>query len=156
MQTKQSHSIDSLFALILFCIFALTAVISAVMGANVYISSSKQWEKRYESRVCLDYITAKIHSAGEKGAVSVKETEGQRVLVLSENVDNEIYDTYIYCRDGSLCELYCARGIPLSLDSGTEIAKAERVDFDLDGSLLTVSCTDPDGRTEKVYAEVIL
>lgn len=152
---KQHHSIDTLFALILFCVFAMTAVVSAVMGANVYISSSKSAEKTYESRVCLDYITAKVHANGEKGAVSVSEVEGAPALTLSETVDGDPYDTVIYCCGGALRELYSARGIPFSADSGTVIANIQSVDFSIDGNVLTVSCTFTDGRTEKAYTEVI-
>ena len=53
--------------------------------------------------------------------MSIKEKEGQQVLILEERIEGETYETWIYAYNHKLCEAYVARENDVSLESGFEL-----------------------------------
>ena len=54
---RKQHTIDIVFALSLFCVFAVLSLFVVVMGANVYRGISSEMTAGYHMRSSLVYMT---------------------------------------------------------------------------------------------------
>ncbi|MFQ7538557.1 MAG: DUF4860 domain-containing protein [Clostridium sp.] len=90
---KQRHSIDILFSLSLFTVFVICAFLVLLFQTGSYQAIIKQGKR---SSVCihLAYLRAKIRSADEDGAVSVRQLEDTDAIVIHDkkNVLLPIYE----------------------------------------------------------------
>lgn len=174
-------SINILAPLVLFCFFAISAILVILLGAKVYESTIKGSEKNYTAGTAVAYITEKIHRADSKDAVSVGSFDGIPALIISgtnseegkadsdtsetnSSADNnaemagnkrDTETTYIYACNGSLCELTALPDSGASAGDGTPILPVSAFSVSSDnGHIITFSCTDEDGNTASGKAAV--
>ena len=95
----QSHTVDFLFTLSLFCVFAVCAFLVVSMVIKVYRSTARYLEDTYSARTALSYVT--------------------------DEIDGSIYETYIYPDGGYLCELVVRQGTEVFASMGQQILQAE-------------------------------
>ena len=62
MKIKGKHSVDMVFALLLYGLFALLSLLLVLIGAQVYRSIVRQTEARSDTRASLSYVANKIRS----------------------------------------------------------------------------------------------
>ena len=79
MQTQKKHMIDILFPIILFFIFAISAIIVLLLAANVYRSTAKGLTTDYLTGTSLAYVSEKIHQNNEAGAISIGRTSDTQI-----------------------------------------------------------------------------
>ena len=105
---KKKHSVNIIFSILLLGIFALTAVFVAVMGVRVYTNSANKLQENFDTRTSLVYLSEKIRT--NPGGFSVSEVEGRDALVLREEIGGVGYESWIFVKDGRLCELMVVQG----------------------------------------------
>lgn len=151
---EQSHMVDLLFTLALFCVFAASSLIIVIIGADVYGRTAQGLDKNFNLNTALCYVTEKIRQNDTTGAVRLGELEGREALVLDTTVDGQTYYTYIYFHDGALREIYTAKENHVSVDDGQSIV--ELSDFEIRrraADLFRFSAVSEDGmRAETVVA----
>ena len=109
----------SLFLIV--AIFALMALLTVVLGAGVYRSVVGRGEVNHEARTAMAYVTGKLRA--NTGEVSLEKTEvGHDMLVLSEEIGGELYETRIYAHEGTLYEVFAAADIAFAPEEGQPIA----------------------------------
>lgn len=144
---RQRSTIQIIFPILLFCVFAVSAILVVTLGARVYSSTVKSSEKNYSARTSLSYITEKIHQNDSSGVISVS----QDTLVLSR--DN--YSTSIYVYEGNLCELTAEKGADLPPDSGTILMPLKELSIErVNRHLLSITCTEEDGTARRALVSV--
>lgn len=144
---KKEHIIDNVFTLVLFSVFAIMALLVTAAGASAYKSTSNQVEERFNRQTCLNYITARVHSNNEAGAVAVTKMGESDALTFVQDINGAVYLTSIYYYDGAVRELLYRSDLELGPDAGNEICRAQGLDFSLDGEKLSVALTGTDGVT---------
>lgn len=97
---KQQHSMDLVFALILFACFAVCSMLLVLLGAKIY-SKEAQKLNTVDTPVILSYLTEKLRRSGGASAVFVGEDGSLQIREKRETGD---YVTWIYVEDGSLKE----------------------------------------------------
>ena len=118
----QKHSrIDTLFVLIILCVFAVSALASLAFGGSVYKNAIEQSHERYDERTSFFYIWTKVKNADEYGRVYVDHFDGIDALILEEDLYGEIYLTYIYCHDGWIKEIFGDAAYEYRLEDGQAI-----------------------------------
>lgn len=142
---KKNHVIDNVFTLVLFAMFATMALLVTSAGASAYKSTSEQTEKRFDRQTCLSYITARVRSNNEAGAVEITELGGCEALTFTQEANGGKYITCIYYQDGAIRELLFREGIELAPEDGTAICSANGLSFSLEGGSLAVTLTGTDG-----------
>ena len=100
----------------------------------------------------MQYLTTKVRQSDCAGAVS--ETDGSSTLVLTEKIDGITYETRIYCYDGYLRELFCAKGAGLAATFGEEILPMEDFQVSLENGFLSAALSLPDGTTDHVVLQL--
>lgn len=147
---QQSHSVDFLFTLVTFLIYASAMIMLVYMGTAVYRSVTQQMEQHYATRTAQAYITEKIRQNDKSGSIFAEQVDGHQVLTFLESVDGRDYVTYIYEDEGKLKELFTRKDSEISLSGGTEILDLQgfSVEEPEDGCF-RISITDADGKTRE-------
>lgn len=140
-----------LFTLLLFLVFILCALFTVLIGSRVYENITARSNRNFTGNTALSYIANKVRQGDREGMVEVREIDGAKVLVLGQNVDGIVYETWIYYLDGTVRELFANPDSGLGLQDGLEILECGGLDLSLDGSLLTIRTRGEGGSSLKLY-----
>ena len=120
-RSDSHHVIDILFVLALLCVFAFSAMILIVLGANIYKVTVNHMNDNFDSRTSYAYIAQKIQQHDSDGSISAGTFDGRQSIILKDDINNASYSTYLYESDGYLCELLARTGQKMNADAGTKI-----------------------------------
>lgn len=149
---EKKHMVDILFVLTLFFVFALSALTLVVLGANVYRSTVNHMDENFTDRTSYAYVTQKLRQNDEAGVVSVSEFGGQNACVITQEINNTVYNTYIYEYDGYLCELLSRADMEMEPGAGTRIFEVEEFKIEqIKDQLYKVNLAFVDGKTMQLY-----
>lgn len=160
ISSRRTNSMDFLFSMILFLVFILCSVFTILIGSRVYSNIRLRNDAAFYSDTALSYVSNKVRQSDRDGCISVREMDGQSVLILASGTEDLIYETWIYTRDGSLMELFSEAGSGLGLEAGTPVMECEAISFSLltenSGSepihpLLSVRLTEDDGKIRECF-----
>lgn len=126
------------FSLILFLMFVVGSFFLLVYGANGYKHGLEKEESRELEQIPFAYITTRMHQASSSDAVSIKEVEGQNILV----IDNEDSVICIYQKDQSLQELVTSDVGQISLSGGTKIYDIRNFDVTYENGYYEITLND--------------
>lgn len=158
MKTQKNFIVDILFVLALFAVFTLSALMLVSIGAEVYRHTTKDMSGNYESRTSISYITEKIRQndniISEKN-IGITAISGKQALILAQEIEGEIYYTYLYLFDGYLKELFVQSDTYLEeelLAAGHNIIPLN--EFRLEqpkNDLFSIKLTTTDGEVHHIY-----
>ena len=131
--------IDAVFALAVFCGFAVCVVVTIMLSASAYISTNAIAEGGRNERILLSYIRTKIRSADTTRAISVGDFHGITALFLEETLDNREFVTTIYLYDGTVRELFHEKGSDFLPTDGVAIIDASHLHFAEENGFLHIS-----------------
>ena len=146
MNGKGARSFDTVFVLLIFCLFTVCSLFLVLIGAKVYRGIVGQMDANNETRASLSYVANKVHAAGS-GNAAVRTIGGQRALVISSDYGGENYRTYIYEYKGSLMELFTKAEHPFTPGDGDIITEIPAFRMSQSGGKLELSATGRDRRT---------
>ena len=69
---RRGHSIDTLFALVLFGLFAMLVLLVLMSGAGAYRGIEQSMQSHYDQRTALNYVAAKVRHYDAADCVSVE------------------------------------------------------------------------------------
>jgi hypothetical protein len=155
-KATRSHTIDVVFVLAVACAFAASILMVLMLGVNVYGNIQKTSDAQFNERVCLSYVTAKVHRNDTAGAVRTGDFEGVSALYLDQEIDGTYYNTLIYAYDGWLMELFCEKDsmtdLGLSPESGSPVLEVDSIVFKtVAPNLLFVEYSDNGGVGGSVF-----
>lgn len=151
---QKAHSVDGLFVLALFAVFAACVVGVLLSGAGSARRLTEVRDASMERRTAVRYVAARIHAVDTVGAVSVASfgslTEGNDTLWLTEVLDGVECRTRIYCYDGWLRELFTIGGPDFDPNDfvpgdGEKVLPLEAAEFALTDGLVTMRLTPAGG-----------
>lgn len=146
MNRRKNHSIDVVFALALFCTFAVSVLMVLMMGASSYKSVTAAMNSNYEDRTGAGYLAEKIRHFDSRGGIAAGKFDGNDALLLRQNVDGTEYITYIYYYDGYIRELLTENNSGMTAEAGEKVIEASGFTTEqTDSGLLKVTCTMTDG-----------
>lgn len=139
------HIIDLLFTLALFCVFAASALMVVLIGANVYKNTVSHMDASFVERTSLTYVVTKVRQNDGVGGVSLTEIEGIPALALDQTVDGEVYRTWIYHYDGALRETFTSLDNEFDPENGQVIVEVPGFRFEQADGMLRLTALDADG-----------
>lgn len=153
----RQHTIDFIFPIALFFVFAASSLVVLILSANIYRNITENSRSVFTTRTCLSYITEKIRQNDENGtdSIYIGSFDGCRALIMEHTYGDMLYHTYIYESDGILRELFLQDGTEASSSVGTEIMKVSsfRMEEAAPG-LLCFTCVSEDGQDEQVLVSI--
>lgn len=142
---KRLHSISGLFAFVLIGVFALCALMIVVSGVKSYRGMGRANLLSSQQRIALGYVSGKLRALGDADSVSIREEQGVKLLVLSEEAEGTAYETRIFFGGGRLCEQFCEAGLDFDPEGAEPIVELPGFDFERAGDLVTLSARLNDG-----------
>ena len=122
---KTARSLGSLAALLLFAVFAVCVLSVLLTGAGAYRRLTERDQAAFEDRTAARYVTTRIRQADRAEGVLLRQFDGVDALVLVEQIDGAHYETWIYCYDGQLRELFVGEDALVQPEAGEMILPME-------------------------------
>ena len=156
MENKKSERglVHTVCVLAVICMFGISAMMLGSVGASVYKNIAERNLNSFELRTSLSYVKTKINQYDEVGKIAIKEENGLKMLVLSEEVEGEIFDTSVYFYKGKLYEITGARGMKFKPEDGFSILSVDSFEISKKDGLVKLVTTDDDGSTETLYVKL--
>jgi len=129
-KVTRGRSIDTIFVLIVFSIFAFSVLMVLMLGASVYRNINDISRDGQDERMVLSYVRTKIKNYDIAGSVYVDDFGGAPALFIDERIGDTDYVTVIYNYDGWLYELFSETSLEFSPGNGVRIAEVDNVRFD--------------------------
>jgi len=117
---KKNH-LGSVLVLLVFAVFVVSVLLVLLTGADVVQKLNERDQRSYDHRTAFQYLTTRIRQADQKGMVDVRDVNGASVLALGEIIEDEPYETLVYCYDGYLYELFIEAGLEMDLEFGEPV-----------------------------------
>ena len=136
---EQKHSIEVVFTMVTFLVYAMVLLMFVSLGATVYRSVTQQMELHQTQRTAENYLREKVRQNDRTGDVSIGEIEGVPALQISQTVGGKEYVTYIFTEGGSLKELLVSAEKRAKVSDGTVLLSMEAVSFTEEQGCLTVT-----------------
>ena len=153
MNKRRKHSIDVVFALALFCTFAVSVLMVLMMGASSYRSVTDSMNENYEDKTGTGYIAEKIRHSDSRGGIAAGQFDGNDALLLTQDIDGTDYITYIYYYDGYIRELLTENGSGMTAEAGEKVLEASGFEVETaENGMFKITCTMNDGSAPYVLA----
>ena len=126
---KNTHSIQAVAVVLLLLLFAFSSLILVSLGASIYEGNVADMQEVSARRTAYAYLTQKVRQGDVAGRIRIGSFPGSAdmdALIFFREVRGEIYETYLYAFDGSLCELTVRQSAEASPDMGAAIFPVER------------------------------
>lgn len=150
---REKGLVHTVCVLAVICMFGISAMMLGSVGASVYKNIAERNLNSFELRTSLSYVKTKINQYDEAGRIAVEERDGVKMLILSEEVQGEIFDTAVYFNKCKLYEITGAKGMKFKPDDGFAILNVDSFDISENNGLIKLVTTD-DGETETLYVKL--
>ena len=138
-----------LFTILLLGIFALCAVFVAVMGVKVYANSADKMSANFDTRTSLVYLSEKIRS--NPGQVDVRRLGETKALVLTENINDTDYESWVFVYDDRLCETTIRSGDKVLPDAAQQIMDLKEFDATITDSGVSLTVLTVAGNRDTTF-----
>ena len=143
MKKVRGHKIDTIFVLLIFCVFAVSVLMVLMLGANTYKNMTEISRDGQDERTVLSYIWSKVKNGDEDGGVTIDYFHGLPALFIDDEIDATVFRTTIYLYDGWVYELFSEAGLDFFPEDGVKIIRAEQLKFEsADYGMIRVSSGD--------------
>ena len=142
---KSTHSLQRLLPVLVLALFLLLAGLTVIRSAGAYQKILSRSD-RLDRAMALTYIAEKARQNDAPGALRLGRIGDCQALVITQG-EAVLYDTYIYCYEGSLRELMIKRELTPEADMGRCLLPMEGLELEPEGTLLKIRCPGPEGET---------
>ena len=149
-EQRQKHRIDRVLLLLLFAVFAATILLVLVSGSDIVQRMTVRDQSSFEQRTAVQYLTARVRQADQRGMVDVRSFGDGDALVLTEEIEGDLYETLVYCSDGYLRELFVEAGLEMDAEFGEEILPIQAVRFQHENTHIRAQLTLAGGEEEEL------
>ena len=139
----RGRSIDTIFVLIVFSIFAFSVLMVLMLGASIYRNINDIARDGQDEHTALSYVWTKTKNFDDAGSVHVGDFSGVPALFIDESIDDIKYRTAIYNYDGWLMELFSEAALEFYPTDGVRVVMIDNLSFDaVDNGLIKVTAGD--------------
>ena len=151
---REKGLVHTVCVLAVICMFGISAMMLGSVGASVYKNIAERNLDSFELRTSLSYVKTKINQYDEVGKIAIEERDGIKMLILSEEVEGEIYDASVYFNKGKLYEITGERGMKFKPDDGFAILSVDSFEITEKDGLVKLVTTNKDGESETLYVKL--
>jgi len=139
-----------MFTILLLGIFALTAVFVAVMGAKVYANSADKMQANFDTRTSLVYLSEKIRTCPCDN-FSVRDLDGSDALVLREEINDMVYESWVFVTKDRLCEITIVQGDTVTPGAAQQIMDLKSLEATLKDGGIEITVTTLAGNRDTTF-----
>jgi len=136
--------------LVMVLLFAVSFLIFATVsaGSEAYFNLSGRQDRDAALRVGLSFVDVKLRKNDAEGAIRIAGNpfgQGDALVIRSET-ETQVFDTWIYCLDGGLYELFTRADAQPLHAAASRITSIDRMDIEVrDGQVLSIELTRMSG-----------
>ena len=127
----RGRSIDTIFVLIVFSIFAISVLMVLMLGASIYRNINETSRENEAEQTALSYIWTKTKNYDNADSLGIGEFNGSQALFIYETFGDMVYRTVVYHYDGWLYELFSEATLEFSPADGVRIVMVDDLSFEL-------------------------
>lgn len=101
-------------------------------------------------RTSLSYLSEKIHQNDAENGIRIDQLNDLPSLVLTQNLNGETYETWIYAYDGMLCEIMTDLENGFTPEEGQPILEIGSFSLEQNGSRIILTVSDTQGNTSSL------
>ena len=135
-----------MFIVALLCLFAMSALFVAAIGANVYQNSATKLQENFDTRTSILYLSEKIRACAD-GTADVRDLDGNPAIVISTRTNDTVHESWIYVYEGQLREATKAENVTLDPRAGQRIMSLQALSAKKTDGGIEVSVTTDSGYT---------
>lgn len=155
LKRSSNYTVDSVFILALMALFGIISVYVIMIGAKQYKSIADRMSENYETRTVASYLEEKLSQSDVSGSADVVMLDSVEALVLTDNINGQLYNTYIYAYDGYLLEITVSDGTEVSPGSGQKLIETGSLKMDMVSSnLFHFTITDTTGMDYSLFVSL--
>jgi hypothetical protein len=140
--TRGNQRVDTVFVLMIFCVFAVTVLVVLMLAGSTYKNMTDISRDGHDERTALSYIWTKVKNLDSEGQITVDYFGGASALCFVEVFGDYTYETLIYLQDGWVYELFHERGFEFYPEDGTPIVRSNSLNFEIIDNGLIRASTD--------------
>ncbi len=152
---QKNHTVDMLFTLSLFAVFALTSLMLVFFGTQVYEKIAMDMESEFTSRTAISYLKKQLNQNNVAGTISLGEIEGTEALMIMESLPEGDFVRYIYLHEGYLCELFTKADITPSKIAGQKMLEISEMTMNETDGLFTFTVADNNDSTLSLAVSIL-
>lgn len=150
--------IESLTALLLFGVFAVSVLLILLMGASTYTRLTARSEASYNGRTVTHYLAERVRQGDALDSIRIGRlgedsdlAEGDAIF-FEETINGTQYVTCIYRHQGYLRETFTEKGTNFAMEDGEEILPITDLKFSWneDRRQISVEVTDREFQQSKL------
>ena len=152
LKITREHRIDTMFILALLVLFAITSFLVVAIGAKQYQSIVEHMTDNHEIRTVSSYLHDKMNQHDTSDSVTICTVGDSEALQLAQEIDNQIYHTYIYAYDGYLWETTVTSLTAVVPGNGKKIIEIGNLTMEVfPGNLFCFTITNTTGSSYPLY-----
>ncbi len=151
MRTRGGHAASGVFVFLLLGVFAVFSTLLVLLCAQAYRNTVDQTAYHGEERVLQAFVRNTLRAEDMQGAVSAANVDGVDALLLASGEADDRYVRYIYCYNGSLCDLLLSPEDAFDPALGEEICPAQQFSAEVGDRLITVRIVDAAGEERSFF-----
>lgn len=140
---NKSFSIDTLFILMLLCLFTIGALIITSHSINAYEKIYDKSNESFEKYTPLSYVSTKIRQYDNTGFIRIEtlliDNTKIDALVLRAYDGDELCETWIYNYNDNIYEQYIDVSTPFVADDGIIIFENNNMYFNLEDNFIKIT-----------------
>jgi len=125
----RGRSIDTIFVLIVFSIFAFSVLMVLMLGASIYRNINDISREGQYEHTALSYIWTRAKNFDEAGSLKVGDFDGIPALFIDETLGGTEFRTAIYNHDGWLFELFSETALEFRPEDGVRVLSVDDLSF---------------------------
>ena len=141
----RSHALGGVFVFALLGTFAVMGVLLIMLGAQAYNTVVTSAQMSSNERILRSYPLNKVRMNDNVDALEIRQIEGVDVLTITQDYDGDMYETYVYCYDGWLRELFMAQEEEFYLEDGDELIEAQYFRPKIENGMMSFEIGTADG-----------
>jgi prepilin-type N-terminal cleavage/methylation domain-containing protein len=141
MRSRKGYTLIELVLVLLLLTFVAVAVFLLTdVGSAAYARIYANRDQSADLRIGLSYLDVRLKKIDGVGTVEIRPAPfgGGQALVLTQEIEGDVYETQLYVEAGMLKELFSRKGLEVNADMAAEIARADKMEVRFAGKQLLV------------------
>jgi len=126
---NNQNKIDTVFVLMIFCVFAISVFLVLMLSANTYRTMMDISQDGQDQRIALSYVRTKIRSTDAMGNINIINFHGVTALAVEEEIGDRRFVTYIYSYHGYIREIFMEVGQNFLPRDGMRMIRSDDIYF---------------------------
>lgn len=148
---SRKYSFHFVFILMLYLLIVIFSLMIILLGKDIYSSINHDRRVNYERRVSLSYVANKIRQNDKEESIRIESLNGENTIVITEDYDGDMYETWIYFYDNAIYEMFTDAGMEFNLEDGIKVLEIDGFKIEeIKNDLYRFTAIDQNEKTELI------